>query len=46
MSKIIAIANQKGGGSYAEARQMMIANNRAKGDEAKFNGIVYVLVVR
>ena len=28
------------------ARQMMIANNRTKGDEAKFNGIVYAFVVR
>ena len=28
------------------ARQMIIANNKAKGDEAKFNGIVHVFVVR
>ena len=28
------------------ARQMMIANNKTKGDEARFNGIVYVLMVK
>ncbi len=33
-------------GQRERARQMIIANNKAKGDEAKFNGIVHVFVVR
>ncbi len=33
-------------GQRERARQMMIAKNKAKGDEAKFNGIEDVFVVR